>query len=121
MGPRLLAEALAQVVEGGQPFTGGRLTAEGQEHLERGRPGGVVELDAEGIDSVEMSGLDYREGGGQLAPADVQVERLALDVEELAPGAEAAKLSRDLAGHAAVGHDDVDLAQLLQGSNQLLP
>src|SRR5205823_9794986 len=105
----------------GELLRRGRAAAEGKEDLESGAAGPVVKLDADRADAVEVARLLDGEGGAELPPANVHVERLRLDVEELAPDAEAAELADRLAGRAAVGDNDMDLAELLQGREHLLP
>src|SRR6266540_3783752 len=95
--------------------------AEGQKDLERRGTCLFVELHAQRVDAVEMAGLLDGEGGAELTPADVHINRLRLDVEEFTGRAEATELPYHLARHAAVRDDDVDRAEPLQRPEELLP
>src|SRR5262245_43034545 len=95
------------------------LTSKVQEDLEDGRSVAVVELETASGDAIEMAGLLDGEDGGQLRPANVHVERFRLDVEEFAPGTEAAEFAKGLQGGAGVRDDHVDPAERLEAAEQL--
>src|SRR5262249_44542723 len=56
----------------------------------------------------------------QFAPADVHVERFGLDVEEIAPQAEVAKLAFAFQGCTVAGNQDVDDAERCKALDQFL-
>src|SRR4051794_28267077 len=116
----MLAELVAQGRELGLPL-GRDALAEVDEDLEGGGAGGVVKLDRQSIDAVHVAGLLDGEGGAEVAVTDVHVERPRLDVEEFAPGGEAAETPLALQRRGAVGDDDVHVAERLQAADEILP
>src|SRR5262249_50522206 len=94
---------------------------EAQEHLEGGMPGAVEKLKTEGLLAIEMAWLLHGEDRTDLSPADVHVQRLGLDVEEIARRAEVAELPVCLQGGCPVGDDDMHLAKRFQRADQLFP
>jgi hypothetical protein len=96
-------------------------TAEVEEDLESGGSRLIEELKTASGGAVHVSGLYHGEHSGQLLPADVHVERIGLDIEELAGRAEAAELSINLNRRSAVRHQYTHWTQSLQTPKQLVP
>src|SRR5262245_22096471 len=92
-GPVSLPELVPQSAKFRQALRRRGLAAEGQVHLERRAPFCIEELKAQGGRGVHVTGLLDGEHAGQLSPADMHVERLRLNVEELAKRAEVAELA----------------------------
>src|SRR5262249_15131200 len=91
------------------------------EHLESRMATAVDELKAERLLAVQMARLFDSEDRPDLPPADVHVQGLRLDVEEVARGAEIPERTICLQGCCPVGDDDVHLAERLQSADQLFP
>ena len=80
-------------------------------------------LETQGAPAANVTRLLDSEHARQLGMADVQVKTVerTLHVEELAPGAEVAERADRLQRRRAVADDDVNLAQLRQPLDQILP
>src|SRR5262249_7882863 len=71
--------------------------------------------------AVHVAGLFHGEHRSQLLPTDVQVERVGLDVEELAGGTEAPEPPVNLDRCRTVGHQNPYRTYSLQAPQQFLP
>src|SRR5262245_7828593 len=100
--PSFLAEGIPNLLESFRLFDRDA-GPEAEEHLEGRMAGAVEELKAEGLLAIEMAGLFHGEDRTDLSPADVHVQGLGLDVEEIAGRAEVPELPVGLERGCPVG------------------
>src|SRR5471030_709224 len=92
-----------------------------QEDLERCCTRLVEKLEAASCHAIHVTGLLHGERRSQLLPANVHVERIGLDVEELAHRAEASELPVRFNRRRPVGHQHPHRTKSLETLKQLFP
>ena len=91
-----------------------KASPETEEHLEGRMAAAVEELKTKRFLAVEMAGLCDREHGPDLSPADVHIQGLRLNIEEVASRAEVPELAVGLEGCSSIGNQDMHLAKRFQ-------